>query len=76
MPHPCNIDARGKRVRLALGLLLLVLGLVLCVSWARPVGGALAWGVTAACLLGAAFLGYEARTGWCALRAMGIKTRV
>ena len=76
MPAPCNIDARGKRLRYAMGVLLLGLGLVLCFIWARTLGGTLAWGVTVACWLSGAFLLYEARAGWCALRALGFKTPV
>jgi hypothetical protein len=76
MPPPCNIDARGKRLRYVLGLLLLALGLGLCFLWALARGGHLAWVVTAACWVSGAFLLYEARAGWCALRALGFKTPV
>ena len=76
MPLTCNIDSRGKLARLIWGLLLLALGAVLLFAWALRGGSVWAWVVTAACLLGGAFAVFEARAGWCALRAMGVKTPV
>ena len=74
MPLTCNIDARGKLARLVYGVVLLILGLVLLLAWAMPAGGFWAWAVTVACLLGGAFAIFEARAGWCVVRAMGFKT--
>lgn len=72
----CNIDARGKRLRLLGGLALLALAAVLAFAWALPTGSLVAWIVSVATLLSGAFMVYEARAGWCALRAMGVKTPV
>ena len=72
----CNIDARGKRVRFVNGIAMLAVGIVLLLVWALPAGSALAWILTASALLGGAFLVFEARAGWCALRAMGFKTPI
>ena len=74
MPLRCNIDARGKLARLIYGVVLVVLGLVLLLAWALPAGGFRAWAVTVVCLLSGAFAFFEARAGWCIVRAMGIKT--
>jgi hypothetical protein len=74
MPLTCNIDARGKLARLIYGVILLILGVVLLLAWALPAGGFWPWAVTIACLLGGAFAIFEARAGWCVVRAMGIKT--
>jgi hypothetical protein len=74
MPLQCNIDARGKLARLIYGVVLLILGLVLLLAWALPTGGLWAWAVTIVSLLGGAFAIFEARAGWCVVRAMGIKT--
>jgi hypothetical protein len=49
-------------------------GVGLLVFWAIPGGGVTAWVVTGCCLVCASFVLFEARAGWCALRAMRIKT--
>ncbi len=55
----CNIDARGKAVRLLFG------------------GGA-TWSVIAglSTIAGGAFMIFEGASGWCAVRAMGFKTKL
>jgi hypothetical protein len=73
MPLTCNIDARGRLLRAMIGLALLVIGLVLVFAlppsrWLRAVEVLL----TAA----GVFCLFQAQAGWCALRAMGIRTRV
>ncbi|MGB7160083.1 MAG: hypothetical protein WBD40_18595 [Tepidisphaeraceae bacterium] len=72
----CNIDARGKRLRLVNGIVTCAIGLVLVVAWAIPAQTRLAWGLTIALLVSGAFMVFEARAGWCVVRAMGFKTRV
>jgi hypothetical protein len=75
MPLSCNIDAQGKRARLLGGVILAALGIVLAIFWAGAGGGVWAWIVSIICLLGGGFCIFESRAGWCALRAMGIKTK-
>src|SRR5689334_4960807 len=75
MPPTCNIDAKGKLVRLIYGLLMLSAGVLVAVLWALPAGGWIAWFVVAILLASGVFGVYEARTGWCAVRAMGFRTR-
>lgn len=74
MALTCNIDARGKRVRLIFGMLLLVAGMALMFLWAWPAATPLPWIVAVCCVVGGAFVVFEARSGWCAIRAMGIRT--
>jgi uncharacterized membrane protein HdeD (DUF308 family) len=74
MALQCNIDAKGKRLRLINGSVTMVVGVVLLFAWALPTASALAWLITIACLIGGAFMIFEARAGWCAIRAMGFKT--
>jgi hypothetical protein len=74
MPLTCNIDACGKRARLINGLVLLAIGLALMVFLAWPSGTPWLWIVSGVCVLLGAFCIFEARAGWCALRAMKIKT--
>jgi hypothetical protein len=74
MALQCNIDAKGKLIRLIYGVAFVSIGALLAVFWAWPRGGALAWVVSLIALLGGAFAIFESRKGWCALRAMGLKT--
>jgi uncharacterized membrane protein HdeD (DUF308 family) len=70
----CNIDAKGKRARLIWGILTLVCGVSLMLTWARASGSILAWIVSIVLVVAGAFSIWEARAGWCAMRAMGFKT--
>jgi hypothetical protein len=71
----CNIDPRGRRLRMISGIfccaaagVLVVLAFVLAHGfWGLLLGGA-------ALLAGGLFQIFEARKGWCAVRALGIKT--
>ncbi len=72
----CNIDARGKRVRLINGIVTTVVGVVLLFAWALSSAGWVPWVTTIAVLTSGAFMIFEARAGWCAIRAMGIKTPI
>lgn len=73
----CNIDAKGKSVRLIGGMISLLIGLILGgLAFAHVVDGQWVWPVVIATLLSGAFQIFEARAGWCVLRAMGFKTPV
>lgn len=74
MALQCNINSRGRLARLIYGILLLLLGIALAFFWAWPEGHAWRWAIAIACMLGGAFAMFEARAGWCVVRAMGIKT--
>ena len=76
MPLTCNIDARGKRARLIYGLLMFAIGVVLLFALALPYNSLWPWVLTIFCLLSGAFAIFEARAGWCIVRAMGFKTRM
>lgn len=74
MPRSCNIDNRGRRFRALLGLALLALAAF------APAAGFLApaarWILSGLLFAAGLFTCYEAWAGWCALRAMGYKTRI
>jgi hypothetical protein len=70
----CNIDARGKRVRLINGIVTLGAGVVLLVPWALRADGWIPWAVTFGVIASGAFMIWQARAGWCLVRAMGFKT--
>ncbi len=76
MTLQCNIDGRGKRARLIYGIIAIVAAIILAVVWAIPAGGLLPWVVSLILLLGGAFAVFEGWAGWCAMRAMGFKTRI
>ncbi len=76
----CNIDAKGKAVRLFAGIACLVIGTmvgVLAMSGALETSGTRAANIVAGLLVfSGAFMVFEGWSGWCALRAMGIKTKI
>ena len=73
----CNIDSRGKAVRLVWGIINLVVGAIFVgLFFSGVLAGSWAWIVGVAAILGGAFAVFEARAGWCAVRAMGFKTPV
>jgi hypothetical protein len=76
MKLACNIDERGRSVRRVGGVAVLVIGVALLGVWAVPTGGVCAW-LGSCTLVGiGVFCVFEAWAGWCALRAMGMKTKV
>jgi hypothetical protein len=76
MALACNIDARGKAVRFRSGLIMMMIAVLVSLLWALPTRSTVAWIVTAALAAMGAFSLFEARAGWCAVRALGIKTRL
>jgi len=77
MAQRCNIDAKGKAVRLVWGIVTLLIGVGVAIAAALDWwSGWPAWTV-AGVSIAAGLLGvYEARAGWCVVRAMGFKTPI
>jgi protein-S-isoprenylcysteine O-methyltransferase Ste14 len=75
MPQ-CNIDAKGKAVRLFGGIFTLLVAIlaVVLIQFSVIPSDTISWFGVAGMMIGGLFAIYEGRTGWCALRAMGIKT--
>jgi hypothetical protein len=71
----CNIDDQGVRFRRVWGIMVLFVGLITAglAFWS---GIWWVWIIAAFCLIAGAFAIYESRKKWCALRAMGVKTRI
>ena len=71
----CNIQSKGKAVRLISGLIHcgagLILLVLLAIGWVHHLG---VWIAAGALILAGAFQVFEGWAGWCVLRAMGIKT--
>jgi hypothetical protein len=76
MALACNIDARGKAVRFRYGLIMMMFAVLVSLLWALPTRSTAAWIVTAVLAAMGLFSLFEARAGWCAVRALGIKTRL
>ncbi len=74
MALKCNIDARGKAARLICGVLMVGIGAAMAWFWAWQSGGIISWICPICVMLGGLFAIFEARAGWCVLRAMGVQT--
>lgn len=72
----CNIDSKGKVIRLLSGLIHLCAGVTLLALAAIGLADRTwVWVLGAVLLVGGAFQVFEGWAGWCVLRAMGLKTR-
>ena len=69
----CNIDVLGRLLRGATGALLLFSGLMMW-FWAIPDSGLPSRLLQIVIAASGAFCLFEAVVGWCALRAMGLRT--
>ena len=76
MALKCNIGAAGKAARLRVGLLGVAGGLTLGLVTAVGALPTLAWWAVVGSIAGGSFAIWEARAGWCVVRAMGFKTPV
>jgi hypothetical protein len=71
----CNIDQRGRRVRLLGGAAVDVAGAVMILAGALRTE---LWLIVAGAVVSVAglFMIFEGMKGWCVARAMGIKTKI
>ena len=77
MAFECNIDQRGIRFRRRLGNILLGIGFIIGVSFFLiDINQSYLWLLPAGLIAGGAFSLFEARMGWCAARALGIRTKI
>ena len=78
MARECNIDARGKFVRLVGGSISLVAGIValLLIVFGILPENIFTIGFVVGMFAGGALGIYEGRSGWCIARAMGIRTPI
>jgi hypothetical protein len=75
MQLKCNIDSRGKRARLVSGLIMVVIAIFMgWWGWSAHLRLVCAIAVVLGCV--GLFSIFEARAGWCALRAMRFKTPI
>jgi hypothetical protein len=74
MALTCNIDSRGRLVRLIYGILLSLAGVCMALLWAWRSGSGISWFCSICVIFAGLFAIFEARAGWCALRAIGMRT--
>jgi hypothetical protein len=71
----CNIDAKGRAYRLISGVIAAAAGVaVVALAWTGRIGGGWGWSIGLALLACGTFQIYEGWAGWCALRALGVRT--
>ena len=78
MAFECNIDARRKTLRFIGGIFALlggVVGYYILDAEYLPIPETLGQLGVVAAVIGGAFSIFEARAGWCIVRALGFKTR-
>ena len=73
MKLACNIDQRGRRARLVSGVSVDTCGTALIVTGVLADSTAMLVLGILLCIAGS-FMIFEGARGWCALRALGIKT--
>ena len=77
MAFECNIDARGKAVRMKLGIRLVILSLILAaLTYFGFIPATLGWLLAGGSFVGGAFTIWESRMGWCVIRATGFRTKI
>tara|TARA_B100001093_G_scaffold520316_1_gene614610 strand:- start:8325 stop:8573 length:249 start_codon:yes stop_codon:yes gene_type:complete len=74
MALECNIDAEGKAARLRVGILAVAGGIGMAVLVGTGLAPSIGWWAVAGSIVGGSFAMWEARAGWCVVRALGIKT--
>lgn len=71
----CNIDQKGRLARLYTGIFAIAVGIAIALlTYLSVIPAALGWIAVAGSVFGGAFAIFEARKGWCIVRAVGIKT--
>mgnify|MGYP006082463665 CR=1 FL=1 len=77
MGRVCNIDAKGQVVRLITGVIAVSVGLVMALLITQNMlSSEVYWIPAIGSIAGGMFAMWEARTGWCVVRAMGIRTPI
>ena len=75
MDRVCNIDAKGRLVRFFTGILAILGGFTIAILIVQGILSSETYGIiVAGSIVGGGFAMWEAREGWCVVRALGIKT--
>ena len=71
----CNIDARGKAYRMKMGIASLLLAVIIgTLIYFGVLESTIWWYILGTVTFGGVFTIFEARAGWCIIRASGFKT--
>jgi hypothetical protein len=77
MALECNIDARGQAARLRMGIIAVIGGGLLGITtFVGILPTTIGYVMTTGSIAGGLFSMWEARMGWCVVRAMGFKTKI
>jgi hypothetical protein len=77
MAFECNIDARGQAARLRLGIIAVIGGGLLGITtFVGILPTTIGYVMATGSIVGGLFAMWEARMGWCVVRAMGFKTKI
>ena len=75
MAMECNIDSKGRVVRFITGIFAILSGIVLAILVSQGLLTSESYMfIIIGSILGGAFAMWEARAGWCVVRAIGIRT--
>lgn len=78
MVFECNIDSRGRALRFFTGILAMLgggLAYLILMMEVIPVPESIGTLGVLAMFIGGAFAIFEAKAGWCVVRALGFRTR-
>jgi cytochrome c biogenesis protein CcdA len=75
MSRVCNIDAKGRVVRFVTGVFAVLGGFIMALLITQNIlPSEVYWIPVIGSIAGGIFAMWEARAGWCVVRAIGIKT--
>ncbi|DAC66133.1 TPA: hypothetical protein HA324_04920 [Candidatus Thalassarchaeaceae archaeon] len=75
MSRVCNIDAKGRVVRFVTGIFAVLGGFIMALMITQNILPSEAyWIPVIGSIAGGMFAMWEARAGWCVVRAIGIRT--
>ena len=77
MSRVCNIDSKGRVLRFVTGIFAVLGGIIMALMISQNIlPSDTYWIPVLGCIAGGAFSMWEARAGWCVVRAIGIKTPI
>tara|TARA_Y100001970_G_scaffold30856_2_gene38325 strand:+ start:10516 stop:10746 length:231 start_codon:yes stop_codon:yes gene_type:complete len=73
----CNLDSKGKALRLVSGIIGVILGMtLLLLNYFEIVSGDILFTIIPFMIFGGSFAIFEGWSGWCLVRALGMRTPI